>query len=57
MTKLINIKIARILSPSQMAVVKGGGNDKDKDKDKDNKCGAVEDDKRRDRPGGGITTL
>lgn len=53
MTKLINIKIASILSPSQMAIVKGGGNDKDKD----NKREAVEDDKRRDRPGGGITTL
>lgn len=50
MTKLINIKIARILSPSQMAIVKGGA-------DTTTTTNVVTDDKRRDRPGGGITTL
>lgn len=48
MTKLNNIKISGVLTPAQMSVVKGGA---------DTSTSAVTDDKRRDRPGGGITTL
>jgi hypothetical protein len=47
MNTLKNIKLSGILTPSQMINVKGGADS----------CGTVTDDKRRDRPGGGITTL
>jgi hypothetical protein len=48
MKKLNNIKVSEILTPAQMINVKGGI---------DLTVSVVLDDKRRDRPGGGITTL
>jgi hypothetical protein len=48
MITLKDIKISGILTPSQMTNVKGGI---------DTTTSVVTDDKRRDRPGGGITTL
>ena len=48
MKKLNNIKVSEILTPSQMSNVKGGNTVT---------VSVVLDDKRRDRPGGGITTL
>ncbi len=49
MKKLNNIKVSEILTPSQMSNVKGGLDPL--------VVAVVLDDKRRDRPGGGITTL
>ncbi len=48
MKKLNNIKVSEILTPAQMINVKGGNT---------LTVSVVLDDKRRDRPGGGITTL
>jgi hypothetical protein len=53
MNILKNIKISGILTPSQMIHVKGGADNGTSN----NGNGNVKDDKRRDRPGGGITTL
>jgi hypothetical protein len=56
--KISNIEMSllskNILTPQQMVDVKGGGSGKS---DYDGSCGSTTDDKRKTRPGGGISTL
>lgn len=64
MRNLTNLKMSHteMLSKNQMLQIRGGCNDKSKDDDKDDKklqkeaAKDLADDKRRQRPGGGVST-